>query len=202
MIADREAAADRLVLIVSGDAQRLEDAALQEGEQRLARRLFRDQPGDDIACVGILPLRSRREIERLLCPAIDDRLRGNRLFHRFEGIILRPVILQARGMAEQLADRDAVAATDPWQPLCHRVVHRQLALILQQQQRRGGELLGDGRDLIGCVGAGRGGVGLLAIGLDQHDPAPADDRHLCRRSAGGGEAIGDDLVDRGKLARR
>src|SRR3546814_19030753 len=81
---------------------------VQEIEQLHARHLLDDHAGDDIVRVRILPLGAGREIERLLRPAIDDLLRGDGMFHRGEAVILRPVILDARGVAEKLADRDLI----------------------------------------------------------------------------------------------
>src|SRR3546814_3143483 len=75
------------------------------------------------------------------------------MFHRGEAVILRPVILEARGVAEKLADRDLIPLRDAGDVSGDRVIERELALILEQQQRGGGELLRDRSDLIGHVGA-------------------------------------------------
>lgn len=106
-------------------------------------------------------------------------------------------------MAEQLAQRDAVAAGHAGEVSGDRVVEAELALVLQQQHRRGGELLGDGRDLIGQprVG-GTAAFALLAIGLGQHDPPPAHDRDLGGGDARVGQRIADDLVDLRLFGRR
>ncbi|MEI9928006.1 MAG: hypothetical protein WDN44_10365 [Sphingomonas sp.] len=80
-------------------------------------------------------------------------------------------------MAEELADRDGVAAGDPGNELADGVVEAELAFVLKHQDRRGGELLRDRGDRIFGVGGGRPDPrALIAIGLGIDDPATLDDR--------------------------
>jgi hypothetical protein len=104
--------------------------------------------------------------------------------------------LQARRVAEQLADGDLIAIGDAGQPLGHRVIEAEFAVILQHQDRSGGELLGDRGDLIrGVAARRRDRLGLFAIGFGQHDLAVAHDRDRCRRHAVARQRVGDDRVD-------
>ncbi len=70
------------------------------------------------------------------------------LRHRRHQIVLRPVILVARRVRQHLANRHLIGPRQFRQILPHRIVHRQLALLLQHQNRRRRELLRDGPDRI------------------------------------------------------
>jgi hypothetical protein len=177
-------------------AERREDAAPEIGHQRNAGGLLGDQARDDIASVRILPARARRIVERLAGPAVDDAARRDGDGHGGDQIVLRPIVLQARCVAEQLAQRDAVAAADPRKPFCHLVVEAELALVLEQEERHGGELLGVGGDLVGQVGARlRNGRRGAAIGLGEDDPAVTNQRDRGRRDPRLGERAGDQRID-------
>ena len=185
------------------NAERAEDVLLEEGQERLAGDALDDQPGDDIAGVRILPLRAGLEVERLACPAVDDHLRGRRVRHRLEAVILRPVILQARRVAEQLADGDPLAAGDPGNIFGDRVVEREAALIAKDEDGGGGELLGHGGDLVERVGRGFAqGRRLRAVGAGEDDPAAANDRDRGRGHARRFERAVDQRVDPRGLGRR
>lgn len=102
-------------------------------------------------------------------------------------------------MVEQLAKRDPVAAADARQPLGDLVVEAELALILEQQQRHCRELLGDGGDLVGQVGARRQAFIGFAVSFGQDDLAVADDGDRRGGDGGVGKRLGDRLVDGGGL---
>ena len=122
--------------------------------------------------------------------------------HRFEHIILRPEILQARRVIEQLADGDGVAAADPGQPFGDTVVEAKFALIFQQQQAHRGELFGVGGDLVTQVRRRcRDGFGRLTIGLGQYDLTVADDGDRGRGHTGFGQCLVDQHIDRSAFLR-
>ncbi len=99
-------------------------------------------------------------------------------------------------MAEQLADRDAVSAGDAGDVFRDGVVEAELAFVLQQQDRGGGELLGDRGDLVGEVGVGGGDrFGGFAVCLGEHDPATADHGDRGGWHAGIAERVGHQRVD-------
>src|SRR3546814_1216642 len=102
-----------------------------------------------------------------------------------------------------LADRDLIPLRDAGDVSGDRVIERELALILEQQQRGGGELLRDRSDLIGHVGARGCDVGrLLAPRPGEDDFPAAHDRYRGRRDAGIGERRGDERVDLLRFFRR
>ena len=152
--------------------QRLEDMGVQKAHQWLARHLLDDGAGHHEAGVGILPVRSRFEVERAARPFVHDRLDAGRAGHFGGDVVLRPEVPEARGMAERLAYGDAVRLGEVGEEAGDVIVQTELALLLQLQDRRGGEFLGDavngvarlgGRRLVRQAGRSiRLGVGQLA----------------------------------------
>ena len=85
------------------------------------------------------------------------------LEHGRHHVVLGPVVLVAGGVGEDFADGDFVAAGEAGNVFADRVVERELAFFLEQQNGRGGELLGDGAD--GVAHRRRGGTaGRVAVG--------------------------------------
>ncbi len=159
--------------------ERLEDVLLDELHERCAAHLLDDGAGDDEVGVAVLPLAAGREVERLLGPPIHNGLRGDRLEHERRHVVLGPVVLVAGGVRQQLADGDFVGPGEIGEVLGHLVVERELPLLLEQQHRRGGELLADRADAVAHLGGG-GGLRLqlgVAVGLGVDQPAVADDGH-------------------------
>src|SRR4029077_301643 len=99
-------------------SERIEDAAVQEVEQRHATTSLHDHAGGDLVRVAVLPVRSRLEIERLLRPAFQDFLRRSWFHHRRHNIILWPAILVTGSHREHLADRNFVRSCEVGQPAC------------------------------------------------------------------------------------
>ena len=89
-------------------------------------------------------------------------------------------------------------------PGCIRdsLVEAELALVLQEQERHRGELLGVGGDLVGQGGAGRQLLVGFPIGLVEHELAVADDGDLGGRDARLGKRLGNELVDLADLGMR
>ena len=181
----------KLVLVGVGDAlhaERREDALPEERPERHPGRLLGDEAGDDEVGVAVLPLRAWLEVERPLGPALDDPLRRNRLQHERRHVVLRPEVLVAGGVREDLADRDLVAARQPGHVLADRIVDRQFALFLQEQQGGRGELLADRSDAVSHLGR-RGQRRIqprVSVGVRVGQAAIDDDRdrgarHACRR---------------------
>ena len=112
-VADREARPDRQILVDRMHAERLRRCAA--GGRRAAagpRPARRSSRRRHSRCSNIATACRARNRAACLRPAVDDLLRRRRMRHRLEAVILRPIILQARGVAEQLADRDPIAAGD------------------------------------------------------------------------------------------
>ena len=99
-------------------------------------------------------------------------------------------------MAEQLPQRDLVAARNAREIFGDLVVEIEPPLIFEQQERHRRELLGIGSDLIGQVGAGGGnGFRRLAVGLGEDDLTAANN---CDRGGWGlclFKRLHDELVD-------
>src|SRR6185312_7638543 len=75
------------------------------------------------------------------------------------------VVEQAAGVAEQLAQRHLVGeGRQRGQPVADRIVELQFAVLRQQQDRGGGELLGDRGEAV--VGGRRGGGVAFQVGHD------------------------------------
>src|SRR5277367_2137949 len=102
-----------------------------------------DNARDHVVGVAVLPFASRIKIQRLARPQVQYSVRRDRLQHERWHIILRPIILIARSMRKQLPDGDFVGAGQVGDEFRDLVVERELALLLKQQDRRGGELLAD-----------------------------------------------------------
>ena len=117
----------------------------------MAGDLLDDAAGDDEVGVGVLPLGSGLEVERLFSPGIEDLLGGFGDEHGGHDVVLGPVVLIAGGVGEDLADGDFVAAGEAGDVLADRVVEGELAFCLEEQDGGGGELLGDGADGVAHV---------------------------------------------------
>ena len=119
----------------------MKNVLFEELHQRLAADHLHDASRDHEVCVRILPLCAGIEIQRFLRPHIQDVLTGGGLEHGRHQIVFRPVILIAGGVGEQHVNRDIVRARQIGQILRDLVVKRELALLLQQQNRGCRELL-------------------------------------------------------------
>ncbi len=64
-------------------------------------------------------------------------MRGLGLYHRGHQVIFGPVILIARCVGEDFANRYLVAARQPRHVLAHGIIEMELALLLQQQDGGG-----------------------------------------------------------------
>ena len=78
------------------------------------------------------------------------------LHHRRHQVVFGPVVLVAGSVREDLADCDFVAAREIGHVFADGIVERELALLLEKEDGRGSELLGDGAD--GVAHVGRGGL--------------------------------------------
>ena len=158
------------------------------------------RPGDDEVGVRVLPLRSGLEVERLFGPGVENLLRALGVQHGGHHVVLGPVVLVAGGVGEDLADGDLVAAREAGNVFAHRVVERELALFLEEQNGGGGELLGDRPDGVAHLRrGGHGGSGAepgaRAVGVGVDQLAVLDDGHRGRRNAGLLQNLGGDAVD-------
>ena len=132
----------------------------RNSHERHAGHALDDRCGDHVVGVAVLPLGAGLEVERLARPSLHDLARRRRPLHVHEHVVLRPVVLVARGHRQQLPDADVRGARQLREPLRDLVVERELAVLLKQQDRRGGELLADRADRVAHVGPRR------RIGLD------------------------------------
>ena len=155
-------------------AERAEDTRGEQVHERCAGDGLHNAAGDDEVGIGILPLRAGLEVERLFGPGIDNLLGALWFPHGGHQVVFGPVVLVAGSVRENLADGDFVALGEAGNVLANRVVERELALFLKQQNGSRGELLGDGANGIAHLRRGRGsrvetgqtvgvGVGKLAM---------------------------------------
>ena len=113
----------------------------QKIEKLLTGNLLHNLPGNHIVRIRVLPLRPRLKIQRLLRPPIQNLLRRRRLHHRSHQVILRPVILIPRRMAQNLPDRDLIAPCKSRHILAYHIVQLELALLLKNKNGRRRKLL-------------------------------------------------------------
>ena len=121
----------------------------QRAKNSLSKKIHEGRAGDglhDAACddvvgVGVLPLRSGLEVQRLLRPGVQNLLRAFGLQRGRHHVILGPVVLVARCVRENLPYSDLVAARQAGNILADGIVQAQLAVFLQHQNRRRCELL-------------------------------------------------------------
>ncbi len=180
-------------------AERAEDVFAEEVHELFSADFLHDCAGDDVVGVGVLPLRAGIEVERLFGPGVEDLLRAFGVQHGRHDVVFGPVVLVAGGVGENLADGDFVAAGEAGDVFADRVVEGEFALLLQEQDGRGGELLGDGAD--GVAHVGRGGDGRIetrvAVGVGVNQLAAFDDGDGCGGDAGLLEDVVRDAVDAG-----
>src|SRR6185437_6460862 len=105
--------------------------------------------------VAVLPARAGVEVERLPGPVIENAFRTDGLLHAGWHVVLRPEILIAGGVRQDLAYRDLVAAREAGHVLRDGIVERELPFLLQEQDGRRRELLADRADSVAHVGRGR-----------------------------------------------
>ncbi len=178
-IADGVGVAEAFLVRVedAGHGERLEDFLLEEGEERHAGNFFDDETRDDVVGVGVLPLGAGIEIERLAGPLVEDVLGGGGLEHVGHDVVLRPVVLIAGGVGEELAEGDFIGAGEMGKEFGDFVVEGELALLLKKKEGGGGELLADGADAVahrGCGGSARIEAG-VAVGVEVDDAGVLDD---------------------------
>ncbi len=177
---------------------------LEKHEQGLARDFLHDRAREHITRVGVLPIRSRLEVERALRPFIDDGGWGRRMGHFGREKILRPVIPDAAGVRERLSQRDgARCAGQSWKPLDHGVIQRQLALLREQQDRGSREFLRHRVDGITRGGRRRhlGAQLGAAIGPRVRQSVVLHDGDRRRGGSGARQPFRDDAVHRGGIQR-
>ncbi len=107
----------------------------------LPAHLLHDQPRNHKIGVRILPFRARLKIQRLLRPLVKNLFSRVRLHHRSHQVVLRPIVLVARSVAQDLPDRHFVATCQSRNILTNHIIQRKLALLLQDQNCRRCELL-------------------------------------------------------------
>ena len=165
----------------------------------MAADFFDDGAGDDEVGVGVLPLGSGLEVERLFGPGVEDLLRGLGAKHRGHYVVFGPVVLIAGGVGENLADGDFVAARESGNILAYGVIDAELALFLEQKDGGRGELLGDGTDGVAHVWRcrRRGGESGLAVGMRVDELATLDDSDGGGRDTGLLKNLRGDAVDSG-----
>jgi hypothetical protein len=109
--------------------QRRENVLAQKLQQRLAAGFFYNQSRNHKIGVAILPVRSRIKIQRLARPLVENLLGRDGLQHERRYIVLRPVVLVARCMGEQFANRNLLAACQVGHESRHGIVERKLPLF-------------------------------------------------------------------------
>ena len=134
-----------------------EHPRLQELDQRHPRDLLDDPPRDHVVGVAVLPLGPRIEIQRLLRPRVEDLLSRRRHHHVRHYVVLRPVILVAGRMRQDLADRHLVPASQPRDVARDGITEGEFPLLRQQHDRGRRELLAHRPDGISHVGLGSHG---------------------------------------------
>jgi hypothetical protein len=161
----------------TGHGEGLKNFLLEELQEGHAGNFFDDQAGDDEIGVGVLPLGAGIEIERLAGPLVEDLLRGGGLEHVGHDVVLRPIVLIAGGVREELADGDFVGASEMGKEFGDFVVEGELALFLKEEDGGSGELFADGADAVAHRGSG-GGAGIeagVAVGVEVNDAGVFDD---------------------------
>ena len=103
---------------------------LQEFERHLAGQLLHDSGGGRIAGIAVLPLRARREVQRLFAPPVHDESRSGRIRHHRVQVILRPEILVAGRVGKQLPSGDLIGISELGKVLRDFVVDAELWLGL------------------------------------------------------------------------
>jgi hypothetical protein len=128
-----------------GHAQRFEDPLVGELPERLAARAAHNHGKQRVAAVGVEMLLARREVEVLLARqqrehvVIGDEVARVAPAGKSEQ---RPLVADAAGVMDQMADCDALAEVRQFRHvLPDVVVQRQLAVLGEQQDGHGGELL-------------------------------------------------------------
>lgn len=146
--------------------------------ERLAAHALDGDGGQVVAGVAVEPLRAGGEVEGAL-PAHHVQHVRVRVHARAAGparrLHHRAPVAQARGVVEHLPQRHGGARLRQLrQPGAHGRVQRQLALLREEQGRRGGELLGDGarlEDRLRRVGHTELQVGHAVAAREHHLPA-------------------------------
>ncbi len=116
-----------------------------------------------------------------------------------DGVVLGGVVGVAAGVREEVAEGDVVGAGEIGVPAGDGVVEGELAILGEEEDAGGGELLGDGADGVvhGGGGGGRGGEAGVAVGGGVDDAAILDDAELGAGDAGLGEDLAGGGVDAG-----
>ena len=154
-----------------------------------------DERGEDEVCIGVLPLGAGLEVEWLAGELMDDGERVAGELPGGNGVVLGRVVLIAGGVGEEIDDLDVVRAGELGEVFADGVLQGELALLLQDEDGRRGELLGDAAD-----GVGHGGFG----GEGRRDAREAegvgvDDVVVLHDADGGGgnAAVGEDFLREG-----
>ena len=106
----------------AGHAKRAKNVFGDELEIGFTGNFLKNATGDDEVGVGVLPLGSGLEVERLLGPDVQDLLGGGGAAHGGHDVVFGPVVLIAGGVREDLADGDLVALGEAGDVLADRVV--------------------------------------------------------------------------------
>ncbi len=160
----------------------------------LAGEPAREQPEDHVAAVRVAPARAGLEVERQ-CLQHRERLLVGVVPAVVEFV---RVVLEARGVSEQLPDGDAPPVRRcAREVLRQRVVEAEPAVLGEQQDAGGGELLADGAGLEDRAGRDRHAVleVRLAVALFLDDPSVAHDQQRESRDVPGGHLRLDVVVD-------
>ena len=166
-----------------------EDVVAEEFGEGLAGDLLDDERGEDEVGVGVLPLGAGVEVEGLAGELVDDGERVAGELPGGDGVVLRGVVLVAGGVGEEVDDLDVAGAGELGEEFADGVLKRELALLLEEQDGRRGELLGDGADGVGHGGFGGDGRrdAREAEGVGVDDVAVLHDADGGRGNAGVGE---------------
>ncbi len=112
-----------------------------------------------------------------------------------DGVVLGRVVLITGGVGEEIDDANFRGASEFGEILADRVVERELALLLEEQNSGSGELLGDGAD-----GVGHRGLGLNRwIDAREAEGLGVDDLAILNDADGGRghSGVGEDLFGEG-----
>ena len=159
MLEDRRAVLVARVVHLQG----IEDRLLEERRVVLARGGLDDLPEHDVSGVAVAEFLARLEVERLVLELGDQLLERDPHGQGLQEVRERRVVGDARGVGEQVVDRDLVPRLGRvGQVFLDLVLDVQLAPLLEDHDGHGRELLGDRPQAE--LGLGRVGHVMLQVG--------------------------------------